>query len=99
VVYGATKAALAASTVALAKELHPIRFVQVHPGLIDTPMVADVKEEVGDRVFNLAERFGRPEEIAGMIHYLVSPLGRFANGNVFRVDGGALAMGPFDATR
>lgn len=101
VAYGATKAALAASTVALAKELAPIRFVQVNPGLVDTPMVADVKADVdahGDR-FNLAGRFGRPEEIAGMIHYLVSPLGRFANGNVFRVDGGALIMGPFDATR
>ncbi len=101
VAYGATKAALAASTVALAKELAPIRFVQVNPGLVDTPMVADVLADIdahGDR-FNLAGRFGRPEEIAGMIHYLVSPLGRFANGNVFRVDGGALVMGPFDATR
>lgn len=101
VAYGATKAALAAATVALAKELAPIRFVQVNPGLVDTPMVADVKADIdahGDR-FNLAGRFGRPEEIAGMIHYLVSPLGRFTNGNVFRVDGGALVMGPFDATR
>jgi 3-oxoacyl-[acyl-carrier protein] reductase len=101
VAYGATKAALTASTVALAKELAPIRFVQVNPGLVDTPMVADVKADIdthGDR-FNLAGRFGRPEEIAGMIHYLVSPLGRFANGNVFRVDGGALVLGPFDATR
>lgn len=101
VTYGATKAALATSTVALAKELHPIRFVQVNPGLIDTPMVSHVKEDIddhGDR-FNLAGRFGRPEEIAGLIHYLVSPLGRFTNGNVFRVDGGALVMGPFDATR
>ena len=101
VAYGATKAALAATTVALAKELAPIRFVQVHPGLIDTPMVADVKADIdahGD-LFNLAGRFGRPEEVAGLIHYLASPLGRFANGNVFRVDGGALVMGPFDATR
>lgn len=101
VAYGATKAALAAATVALAKELAPIRFIQVNPGLIDTPMIAEVKADLEahrDR-FNLAGRLGRPQEIAGLIHYLVSPLGAFANGNVFRVDGGALVMGPFDATR
>jgi 3-oxoacyl-[acyl-carrier protein] reductase len=99
--YGATKAALTAITVALAKELAPIRFVGVNPGLIDTPMVADVKTELernGD-VFNLAGRMGTPDEIAGLIHYLISKLGRFVNGNVIRADGGALAMGPFDLTR
>jgi NAD(P)-dependent dehydrogenase (short-subunit alcohol dehydrogenase family) len=101
VAYGATKAALQAATVALAKELTPIRVVQVNPGLVDTPMVAEVKADLEKRAerVNLAGRLADPAEIAGLIHYLVSPLGRFANGNVFRVDGGALVMGPFDATR
>ncbi len=30
------------------------------------------------------------------MHYLVSPLGGFATGVSFRLDGGAVAMGPFD---
>ena len=101
VAYGATKAALTAATVALSKEIAPIRVVQVNPGLIDTPMIENIKLDLDARgdIINLAGRYGRPEEIAGLIHYLVSPLGRFANGAVFRVDGGALVMGPFDATR
>ncbi|MDH3499116.1 MAG: SDR family oxidoreductase [Acidimicrobiia bacterium] len=101
VAYGATKSALTAATVALSKEVSPVRVVQVNPGLIDTPMIADIADDLAalDAPINLAGRLGRPEEIAGLIHYLISPLGRFANGNVFRVDGGALVMGPFDATR
>ncbi|MEM7274275.1 MAG: SDR family oxidoreductase [Actinomycetota bacterium] len=100
VVYGATKAALAAATVALSKEWmgDGIRINQVDPGLIDTPMAADVVASVrsdGAQI-NLAGRVGEPEEIAGLVHYLVAPVGRFANGAAFRVDGGALALGPFD---
>ena len=41
-------------------------------------------------------RVGTPDEIAGLVHYLVAPVGRFANGAGFLVDGGALALGPFD---
>ena len=98
VAYGATKAALGAATVALAKELAPIRVVQVNPGLVDTPMVDGVTADLGDAVdsINLTGRPGHPEEVAGLIHYLISPLGRFANGTVYRLDGGALALGPFD---
>ena len=39
---------------------------------------------------------GGGEEVAALVHYLVSPVGRFANGTAFRVDGGALSLGPFD---
>ena len=101
-VYGAAKAGLAAATVALAKEWvdDGIRVVQVDPGLIRTPMaagaVADV-ESAGARI-NLAGRVGEPDEVAALVLYLVSRAGAFANGATFRVDGGALALGPFDLT-
>lgn len=99
-VYGATKAALAAVTVALAKEWRDdaIRVTQVDPGLIDTPMAAPVVAELTAEGFgtNLAGRAGTGDEIAALVHYLVAPVGRFANGTSLRVDGGALAMGPFD---
>jgi glucose 1-dehydrogenase len=100
VVYGASKAGLAAATVALAKEWGDdgIRVVQVDPGIIDTPMAAEVVpalEKVGFEV-NVVRRAGRPEEVAGLVHYLVSPLGGFATGVSYRLDGGAVAMGPFD---
>lgn len=100
VVYGATKAGLAAATVALAKEwmADSIRVVQVDPGLVDTPMAHDTVTalEDGGRTVNIAGRAGTGEEIAGLVHYLVAPIGRFATGVSFRLDGGALAMGPFD---
>lgn len=100
VVYGASKAGLAAATVALAKEwgTEGIRVVQVDPGIVDTPMASGVVprlEEVGFGV-NIVRRAGTADEIAGLVHYLVSPLGGFATGASFRLDGGAVAMGPFD---
>ena len=99
-VYGATKAALAAVTVALAKEWRAdgIRVTQVDPGIVDTPMAADMISELAAAraAVNIAGRAGKPDEIAALVHYLVAPAGRFANGASFRLDGGALALGPFD---
>ena len=99
-VYGATKAGLGAVTVALAKEWRAdgIRVTQVDPGMVDTPMAADVIRELtaaGVSV-NIAGRAGKPDEIAALVHYLVAPAGRFATGVSFRLDGGAVALGPFD---
>lgn len=100
VIYGATKAGLAAATVALAKEWmsDSIRVVQVDPGLIDTPMASETVNALAEagRSINIVGRAGTGDEIAGLVHYLVAPVGRFVTGVSFRVDGGALAMGPFD---
>lgn len=100
-VYGATKAGLGAATVALAKEWRAdgIRVTQVDPGLVDTPLAAEAVSALaasGTKV-NLTGRAGEPDEVAALVHYLVSPAGRFANGSSFRLDGGAVALGPFDA--
>jgi 3-oxoacyl-[acyl-carrier protein] reductase len=97
-VYGATKAGLAAATVALAKEWAPVRVVQVDPGLVETPMSAEVVDHLRSNGFgvNVVRRPGTGDEVAGLVHYLVSPLGGFATGTSFRLDGGAVAMGPFD---
>ena len=100
VVYGATKGALSAATVALSKEWMAagIRVNQVNPGLVDTQLTSQIVrslKESGERI-NIVGRVGLPDEIAGLVHYLVAPVGRFANGTSFRIDGGALALGPFD---
>jgi NAD(P)-dependent dehydrogenase (short-subunit alcohol dehydrogenase family) len=98
--YGASKGALAALTVVLAKEWASkgIRVVQVDPGLVRTPMASKAVAAIdsGDRHANLVGRPGEPAEVAGLVRYLVSPKGRFATGTSFRLDGGALATGPFD---
>ncbi len=101
-VYGAVKAGLAAAVVALAKEWADdgIRVVQVDPGLVRTPLaaatVADV--EASGTPVNLVGRVGEPDEVAALVHLLVSPAGAFATATRFRLDGGALATGPFDVT-
>ena len=100
VVYGATKGALSAATVALSKEWMAagIRVNQVNPGLVDTQLTSEIVrslKESGESI-NIVGRVGLPDEIAGLVHYLVAPVGRFANGASFRIDGGALALGPFD---
>ena len=98
--YGATKAAMAAATVAMAKEwmVDGIRVNQVDPGLVDTPLASDAVAAVraDDARINMVGRVGEPDEVAGLVHYLVAPVGRFANGASYRVDGGALGLGPFD---
>ena len=99
-VYGATKAGLGAVTAALAKEWRAdgIRVTQVNPGMVDTPMAAEVIRELAAAgvSVNIAGRAGKPDEIAALVHYLVAPAGRFATGASFRLDGGAVALGPFD---
>lgn len=98
--YGATKAAMAAATVSLAKEWmeDDIRVNQVDPGLVDTPLASAAVSAVQaeNAQINMVGRVGQPDEIAGLVHYLVAPVGRFANATSYRVDGGALGLGPFD---
>ena len=91
---------MAAATVAMAKEwmVDGIRVNQIDPGLVDTALAADAVDAVRaeDAQINMVGRVGRPDEIAGLVHYLVAPVGQFANGTSYRVDGGALGLGPFD---
>ena len=100
-VYGATKAGLGAATVALAKEWRSdgITVTQVNPGLVDTPLASEVVAALkgSGRLINIAGRAGHVDEVAALVHYLVAPAGRFATGVSFRLDGGAVALGPFDA--
>ena len=82
--YGSSKAALAALTVVLAKELASdgVRVVQIDPGLIDTPLASDAVDAVRStsKQVNLVGRVGHPDEIAGLVSYIVSEHGRFATG-------------------
>ncbi|MFQ6142669.1 SDR family NAD(P)-dependent oxidoreductase [Streptomyces seoulensis] len=91
--YAATKAAVDAFTLGLAKELGPdgIRVNAVAPGMIDTEM----QEEMGDpgRARRAAgtiplRRPGRAEEIAAAVAWLMSPDASYASGAVLRVSGG-----------
>ncbi|MGZ5907132.1 MAG: SDR family oxidoreductase, partial [Reyranella sp.] len=76
-----------------------VRCNSVHPGYIDTPMIAPrLGQTVGNRSGrqDLEElhplgRLGRPEEVANMILFLLSDESTFSTGSEFVCDGGLTA--------
>lgn len=64
-----------------------IRVNAVLPGPIDTPMIADVRRELGD---SESPATAKPEEVARLIVWLLSGAASFANGSEVVVDGGRL---------
>lgn len=92
--YGATKSAILGYTKALAIELAPrgIRVNTIHPGMIETPLTngtALSKELLEEDAKNyLLGRYGKPEEIAYSIVYLLSDATVWMTGSQLLIDGG-----------
>ncbi|MFI2618979.1 3-oxoacyl-[acyl-carrier-protein] reductase [Streptomyces sp. NPDC018584] len=90
--YAASKAGIIGFTKSLAKECGPrgVRANVVAPGLIDTDMVRDMTEAaVARQLKNVAlGRFGRPEEVADLVSFLVSDRAAYITGSVFEIHGG-----------
>jgi 3-oxoacyl-[acyl-carrier protein] reductase len=90
--YAASKGAINAFTRALAVELAPRRITvnAVAPGVIETEMSQDVRELAGDEITSriLLRRYGKPEEIAYAVWFLVSAYANYVTGQVFSIDGG-----------
>ena len=101
--YSASKGAVRTLTknVALhcAQMKYNIRCNSVHPGYIDTPMIAprleqNVENMTGRQFLEELHplgRLGRPEEVANMILFLLSDESTFSTGSEFVCDGGLTA--------
>lgn len=89
--YAMSKAALIGFTKGLARDLGPrgITVNIVHPGSTDTDMnPAEGERADAQRARMAIPRYGKPEDIAGLVAYLASEEARFITGAGFAIDGG-----------
>lgn len=89
--YDVSKAGVIMFTKAMARDLAPdIRINCVAPGWFDTDINANLpKDYVKKESEKIAMgRFGKPEEIASVVSFLVSDDAKFITGSVVVVDGG-----------
>ncbi len=90
--YSSAKAGVIGLTKALAKETAKFGTTvnAIAPGMIDTPLLDDMKPEQKDAAINeiLVGRIGTVEDIAEAAAFLCSDRARFITGEVLRVDGG-----------
>ena len=93
--YAASKGGVVQLTKALSNELagRGVRVNAVAPGFIETDMTADIEDwkrrEVDARI--PIGRWGTPEDVAGVVAWLLSDDARYVTGATVPVDGGYLA--------
>ncbi len=88
--YSASKGAIVAMTLPIARELarFGIRVMTIAPGLVQTPMMAGMPQEVQDslaRQVPFPKRLARPSEFAQLVGQIIE--NEMLNGEVIRLDG------------
>jgi NAD(P)-dependent dehydrogenase (short-subunit alcohol dehydrogenase family) len=96
VAYAASKAGVAGMTVTAARDLaqYGIRVVTIAPGIVDTPMLAGLSDEIRaglNASVPFPHRLAQPDEYARLVTMIVEH--DYLNGETIRMDG-ALRMQP-----
>jgi 3alpha(or 20beta)-hydroxysteroid dehydrogenase len=99
IAYTASKFAVRGMTKVAALELarSGVRVNSVHPGLIDTPMMSEAFEVLGDETIDRMRgnvpngRFAEASDVAKLVLYLASDDSAYSTGSEFVVDGGMTA--------
>jgi 3-oxoacyl-[acyl-carrier protein] reductase len=91
--YVAAKAAVIGYTLSLAEQLGKdgVTVNAIAPGSIDTPLTRAHYDDMDDPVAHSKlplRRFGTPDDVAGVIEFLCTPLSDYVTGQVICVDGG-----------
>lgn len=94
--YSASKGAVVAMTLPLARELarEKIRVMTIAPGIMETPMLKGLAQNVQDSLGQMVPfppRLAKPEEFAKLVGHIID--NEYLNGEVIRLDG-AIRMAP-----
>ncbi len=96
-IYAASKAALSSFMKTCANEFAPkgIRANAVLPGMVETklitPGVIDAEDQEKDKQHYLLGRYGKPEEVAYAMVYLLSDAAAWVTGTEMLIEGGTLS--------
>ncbi len=94
--YSASKGGIVGMTLPIARELSKmgIRIATIAPGIMETPMITQMSEEVQDSLKStmlFPKRLGKPEEFAKLAAHICENM--MINGETIRLDG-ALRLAP-----
>jgi 3-oxoacyl-[acyl-carrier protein] reductase len=89
--YSAAKGGIVGLTRALSRQLAPDVLVNaIAPGIIVTRMTDEIIAARGEQLLSQIplKRFGKPEEVAGVVRFLCSDDASYINGQTITIDGG-----------